>query len=114
MAAILDEMRRLEAARVSGAMSDIEFDSARAALLAQVDDVELQTPEACKPSRPTPPVARDPGNGDVFNIAVLFITGAGALTALAAWVIGDLTLALTLSATVLAAIAVRAMQKLDE
>lgn len=121
MTAILREIRRLEAARDSGALSETEFEAERAKLLAEVEDVEVDVRPTRRPQTVTvrpPSAARPAGRSNAPSLGMFEIILIGvALTALLALVstllIGDLTLALTLTVTVMAAVLVAAFRRLE-
>lgn len=109
MTAILDEIRRLEAAERRGEISATEMRVAKADLMDAIEDANAPTPPASKPPD-TPPL---PANA--FWHVIFFCFGlAGFGCAIATLVLGDLTLALTLTLTVLAAFTVHAFRTLDD
>lgn len=106
MTAILEKIRQLEAARDRGEMTPPEFERAKESLFATVEDAV---------SAPAPPPRHAPATPGIFWPAlILSVFGVLALTGLATVILGDLTLALTLAVTLLAAITVKAFRALDE
>ncbi|WP_264212005.1 SHOCT domain-containing protein [Leisingera thetidis] len=109
MTAIFEEIRRLEAARKKGDISAAEFAVAKAKLLETVEDATVLPPfQPAAPRRRASSAAPGP-----WGLMLMGICGAGLLTVLAAQLIGDLTLAFTLIATVFAAIVIAAFRRLE-
>ncbi|MEL7100415.1 MAG: hypothetical protein AAGM84_16440 [Pseudomonadota bacterium] len=111
MTAVLQNLRQLEAARRRGELSLSEYASRRAEMMAAVEDAALDADiddaaGASAVARAKPPSA--------WLMAGLLITGCTLMTLLGAWATGDLSLALTVSVTLLAALMVAAFQSLGE
>ena len=106
MTAILHEIRRLEAAHARGDMTADELEDAKDRLVDTVEEADLQ-PTDNATSAPIPRRA-------LFDLILLAMLAAGACMVIATYVFGDLTLALTLTVTLMAAIAVRAFLALDD
>lgn len=126
MTAILGEIRQLEAAARRGDISDAELEAAKARLMDTVEDAATDVPppepEAAppipdpaipdpEPESAAPPRALDFRAFDVVTFCII----AGFLCVVVGTVLfGDLTIALTLTITLLAAFAVRAFVMLDD
>ncbi|MBQ4825702.1 MULTISPECIES: SHOCT domain-containing protein [unclassified Leisingera] len=113
MTAIFEEIRRLEAARKKGDISAAEFAEAKGRLLATVEDATVLPPFEFEPPRRE---ARRETSGTApgpWGLMLMGLAGAGLLTLLAGQLIGDLTIAFTLVATVFAAIVIAAFRKLE-
>ncbi|MFW8593590.1 SHOCT domain-containing protein [Cribrihabitans neustonicus] len=108
MTAIFEEIRQLDAARKRGEISPEAFAAAKARLLNSVEEAKVLSQPAAVRRRPAPP----PASG-LWGMLAMGLLGAGVLTVLAGQLIGDLTIALTLAVTVLAAIVVRAFRGLE-
>ena len=107
MTAILEQIRQLEAARNRGEMTSAQFERAKERLFDTVEDAVATPIAPSAPPRRGPPSIFWPALGvSVLGIAVV--------TGLATLLIGDLTLALTLAVTLLAAVTVAAFRALDE
>lgn len=106
MTAVLEEIRRLEAARLRGDIKHDEFRRLRASLLAAIEDAEIVEAPRADPD-PTGPAPQ------LWVLAFALGAAAGIFTLVAGWLIGDATLALTLAATLLAAVAVAAYRRLE-
>ena len=106
MTAILDDMRRLEAAHARGDLSAIDLAAAKAALLESVPDAD----EAADAVEPVPSRITRTTIWPMLLLCVMVVTVcAGAALALT----GDLMLSATLAITVLAAITIMLFQQLD-
>ncbi|MEL6619741.1 MAG: hypothetical protein AAFP16_12745 [Pseudomonadota bacterium] len=106
MTAILEEMRRLDAAHARGEVSAVELAAAKAKLM---DDVPDASEDADPGSTPTPPRSR-PGLGQALLLCTLILTvcvGAALLLT------GDIMLSATLAITVLAAFTVMLFRQID-
>lgn len=107
MTAILDDIRRLDAAHARGELSAVELAAAKAKLMDSIPDV---TPDDTAP--PDPPQRRKPGSGMgqilAFCALILFLCAGAALL-----LTGDLLLSATLAITVLAAFSVMLFRQLD-
>jgi len=110
MTAIFEEIRRLEAARKNGAISEAEFASAKARLLDTVEDATVLPPFETTAPRPRTAASTAPGP---WGLMLMGLCGAGLLTFLAGQLIGDLTIAFTLVAACVAAVVVAAFRKLE-
>ncbi|AHC99337.1 hypothetical protein [Leisingera methylohalidivorans] len=109
MTAIFEEIRRLEAARKKGDITAAAFAEAKGRLLATVEDATVLPPfEPAPQPRRTDSAAPGP-----WGLMLMGLCGAGLLTFLAGRLIGDLTIAFTLVATVFAAIVIAAFRKLE-
>ena len=107
MTAILDEIRRIEAAEKRGEISATAAQIAKANLMDGIEDANA--PHAAS----EPDAAKLPANA--FWHVILFCFGlAGFCTAVATLLFGDLTLALTVTLTLLAAFTVHAFRTLDD
>ena len=102
MTSILNEVRKLDAARKRGDISEMDFAEIRAQLLGAIEDAEIIEDTAPEPTPAVP-------NVDLWLIGLLLTCAFFMVTALATWALGDFVLAVTLSVTLLAAIIVRAM-----
>ena len=107
MTAVLNDIRQLDAARRRGEISPAEYAAARRRLLEAIPDADNSgAPEpAARHKAPRP-------NLTVLAGALCLIFGL--ITALATWITGDLSLGLTLSITLLAALTVTAFRGLTE
>ena len=106
MTAVLEKLRRFDAARRRGDISDSEFAEIRAALENSIEEATVVSTTA-----PPPPVQKD---GEVWHMVIVMVLIFVMGTALATLIVGDLTLALTLAATLLAAFTVHAFTKMKE
>ncbi len=106
MTAVLQNLRQLEAANRTGALSPAEYEAAKARLLASIEDAQL----VAEPEPETPKVSPM----DIVLFIIMALAGLCLFTALMAWAIGDLTLALTLSITILAGVTIHAFHKLSK
>lgn len=113
MTAILDDMRRLDAAHARGEINAIDLAARKAKLMDSVPDVLDVTPIASSPTRSgARPKARRarPGIGQALLLCTLVLTicvGAALLLT------GDIMLSATLAITVLAACTVMLFLQLD-
>ena len=106
MTAILDEIRRLEAARMRGALTDAQFESAKERLMASIEEDNADAP---------PPVpAPTPKSFRVFDVVMFCLISTMLCIALGTFLFGDLMLAITLAVTLLAAFTIRAFITLDD
>lgn len=109
MTAIFEDVRRLEAARKNGDISEAEFAAAKARLLDTVEDATVLPPfESAQARKRTAPSGPGP-----WGLMLFGLCGAGLLTFLAGQLIGDLTIAFTLVAACFAAVVVAAFRKLE-
>lgn len=110
MTAIFEEIRRLEAARKNGDISEADFTRAKARLLDRVEDATVLPPFAPAPARRKPASGTAPGP---WGLMLLGLCGVGLLTFLAGLLIGDLTMAFTLVAACFAAVVIAAFRRLE-
>ena len=143
MTVMLERLRQLEAARKRGELSDAEYASARARLMAVVEDVDVETtgptarpsatpqepakaarprprPTAAQPTRRAAPAVAphsDPAESDdmsfFWGLILVGLCAAGLMTFLVGRLIGDITIALTLAVTVFAAVVIAAFQRMQ-
>ena len=106
MTAILDDMRRLEAAHARGDLNAIDLAAAKAELLDSVPDAD-EEPHA--PEIATPRITRATIWPMLLLCVMVVTVCAGAALALT----GDLMLSATLAITVLAAITIMLFRQLD-
>ncbi|MFK7875766.1 MAG: SHOCT domain-containing protein [Paracoccaceae bacterium] len=106
MTAVLSELRRLEAARRRGDLDAQEYARIKADIVTAVEDAELI--EHRGPPKATVPQVQ------VGHIAIFIVLVLVAVTGLATLLLGDLTMALTISGTLLAAVTVHAFRKLED
>ena len=104
MTAILEEIRRLDAAKQRGDLTEGEYNSAKAKIVSAVEEADV-APSAIAPPRPS---------FRVFDIVLLCAIATFACVGLATILFGDLTLALTLAVTILAAFTIHAFRTLDD
>lgn len=108
MTAIMDEIRRLEAAHARGDLTAVQLQAAKAALVSDIEDAndtKAQLPDEGKPELP---------KSALFDIVLFCVLATVACIVIATLLFGDLTLAITLAATLLAAFTVRAFVALDD
>ena len=108
MTAILDEMRRLDAAHARGEIGTVELAAAKAELMDSIPDAAEDAPPEHDPI-PLPPPTR-PGIGEALLLCTLILTvcvGAALLLT------GDIMLSATLAITVLAAFTVMLFRQID-
>ncbi|APG48528.1 SHOCT domain-containing protein [Phaeobacter porticola] len=111
MSAILQEIRRLEAARDRGDMSPEEFSRTKDQLLSMVEEATvLPRADRQAQARARPSVDATPG---AWGMLVLALCAAGGMTLLVGQLIGDVTIAFTLVVTVFAAIVIAAFRRLE-
>lgn len=106
MTAILEEIRRLEAARARGDLSGPAFEAAKARLMGSVEEADTTAEPA-----PAPPKAE---TFKVFDVVIFCLFATLLCVVLGTLLIGDLTLAVTLALTLLAAFTIRAFITLDD
>ncbi len=111
MTAILEDLRRLDAARKRGDISHSVYEEAKGQLLCDVDDVQILSETKPAP-RAVTPAQVDEGQG-LWGLLLIGFCGAGSMTFVAAQLIGDMTIAVTLVVTVFAAILVKAAKRLE-
>lgn len=105
MTAVLDKLRQLEMARQRGQISDREFVRIRTQLEGAITDANVISFESATPAKPEPKLWHVLAFGTaVFSVGTVIV----------AFVIRDVTLALTLAATLLAAGTIHAAQKLKD
>lgn len=109
MTAIFEEIRRLEAARKKGWISASEYAVAKGRLLETVEDATVLPPFQAAPQRR----AMSSSAPGPWGLMLIGLLGAGALTFIAGQVIGDLSIAFTLVASVFAAIVIAAFRRLE-
>ncbi len=126
MTAILEEIRRLEAARKRGDLSPDAFENAKNALLADVEDVPIVSQTSRFARRPrehnnagvagrsaSPASPQTDETSGIWGLLSIGFLGAGILTFLLAQLIGDMTIAVTLVVTIFAAVLVKAAKRLE-
>ena len=104
MTAILDELRRLDAAKSRGELSPAEYASAKAKLMSGIEDADVEVA----------PAPQRPHNFKMFDVVLSCAMATLACVGTATLLFGDLTLALTLAVTLLAAFTIRAFRALDD
>lgn len=105
MTAILDDMRRLEAAHARGDLSAVDLVAAKAKLLDSV-------PDASEPMRAAAPVRRVK-RATVWPMLLLCVLVVTICAGAALVLTGDVMLSATLGITVLAAITIMLFRQLD-
>ena len=104
MTTVLSNIRNLEAEYRRGGLSREDFQRTREYLLASVEDAKAETPEV-----------RDTDEAlaatELWHVMLFLVLGAIGCFTLSALLLGDMTLAITVTAVLLAAVAVRAAQK---
>lgn len=111
MTAILEDLRRLDAARKRGDISHSVYEEAKGRLLSQVEDVHIVA--EAKPAQHSSDRTDDDANQGLWSLMLVGFCGAGILTFVLAQLIGDVTIAVTLVVTVFAAILVKATKRLE-
>ena len=106
MTAILDDIRRLDAAHARGEMSTVELAAAKAELMDSIPDI---TPDAITPASEHPAKPRGAIGPMLLFCAVMLLVCAGTALLLT----GDLLLSATLAITVLAAFTVMLFRQID-
>ncbi len=116
MTSVLNELRSLDAARARGDISGEDFTRIRGSLLDAIEDATLvgdEPPDTPEPVVAAPaPISED--TKKLWHIIAFLCISFVLCTGFTAWLFGDLTLALTLSATLMAALTVRAFLKLED
>ncbi|WP_299552153.1 SHOCT domain-containing protein [uncultured Tateyamaria sp.] len=108
MTAILDDIRRLDAAHARGEINAVDLAAAKSKLFEAVPDADEITVHATARTVPRrPPAAR---LGPTLLLCIFVLTLCAGSTLL---LTGDLMLAMTLSITVLAALTVTLFRQLD-
>ncbi|WP_299749226.1 SHOCT domain-containing protein [uncultured Tateyamaria sp.] len=108
MTAILDDVRRLDAAHARGEINAVDLAAEKAKLFESVPDAdEVAVHTTAGAARRRQPVAR---LGPTLLLCILVLTLCAGSTLL---LTGDLMLAMTLSITVLAAVTVTLFRQLD-
>ncbi len=110
MTAVLEEIRSLEAARKRGDISEADFLRIRASLMDSIEDATLEL----RPNPAPAPTPSKPATPQLWHIVLFIALLFGGGTLVASWLIGDMTLALTLAATALAAFTVHAFRNLED
>ena len=105
MTAILDDMRRLDAAHARGDLSAVDLVAAKAKLLDSV-------PDASEPARSRPAAPR-PRRASVWPVLLLCVMVVTVCAGAALLLTGDVMLSATLGITVLAAITIMLFRQLD-
>jgi len=108
MNVILEEVRRLEAAREKGEVSEFEYAVAKSRLLSTVEEATVLPPEA-EPE----PREKDSATPNPWGLALIGLCCAGLMTFLSTQLIGDFTIAFTLVTCICAAIVVVAFRRLE-
>lgn len=106
MTAILDDIRRLDAAHARGEITAVDLAAAKAKLMDSVPEVHEVAPAKAKP----PARRARPGIGPALLLCALILTvciGAALLLT------GDMMLSATLAITVLAAFTIMLFRQLD-
>lgn len=113
MPAVLHTLRDLDAARARGELTEDEYRLRRDAAMHVIEDAEVagEAPPD-KPAPPAPPRAPLSPEADAWAKLAAIIIGFVALTLVATVVLRDVTLALTLSVSLLAAVVVKAFKGL--
>ncbi len=106
MTAILDDIRRLDAAHARGEMSAVELAAAKAKLMDSIPDV---TPDRIEPETAPPPKPRSTLAPLLLFCALILLICAGTALLLT----GDVLLSATLAITVLAAFTVMLFRQID-
>lgn len=106
MTTILDEIRRLEAAKARGDMTESEHAMAKARLMAGVEDADTDVQDVLQPSPPK--------SFRLFDVVTFLIIVTIGCFGLATLLLGDIMLAATITLTLLAALTVRAFRTLDD
>ncbi|MEO0379507.1 MAG: hypothetical protein AAF252_04510 [Pseudomonadota bacterium] len=106
MTAILDDMRRLEAAHARGELTTIDLAAAKADLLDSV-------PDADEPVHMAEPVPTRVTRATIWPMLLLCMVVVTVCTGAALMLTGDMTLSATLAITVLAAITVALFRQVD-
>ncbi|WP_299367366.1 SHOCT domain-containing protein [uncultured Tateyamaria sp.] len=108
MTAILDDIRRLDAAHARGEISAVDLAAAKADLFEAIpdaDDIEIDAPD----TTPPPPVTLSRLSQTLLLCLFVLTLCAGATLLIT----GDLMLAATLSITILAAMTVALFRQID-
>lgn len=111
MTTILEDIRRLDAARKRGDISPDVYEHEKRRVLGRVEDVQLVS--ETRPERRNPHRAREDENQGLWSLLLVGFCLAGILTFVAAQLIGDMTIAVTLVVTIFAAILVKAAKRLE-
>ncbi|GGX41755.1 hypothetical protein GCM10007385_06650 [Tateyamaria omphalii] len=107
MTAILDDIRRLDAAHARGEINAVDLAAAKAKLFESVPDADEVVIQATARAAPRRPTGRF---GPTLLLCIFVLTLCAGTTLL---LTGDLMLAMTLSITVLAALTVTLFRQLD-
>ena len=106
MTAILDDMRRLEAAHARGELTTIDLAAAKAELLDSV-------PDADEPVHTAQPAPTRGARETIWPMLLLCMVVVTVCAGAALMLTGDMTLSATLAITVLAAITVALFRQVD-
>ena len=110
MTAVLEQIRRLEAARARGDLDDAAFERAKSVLIDAVEEANTPAPA---PTRPAPKPAQ-PSKATAWEIVLAGLAVLILLTGIAALLLDDLMLAITGGVVILAAITVQAFRTLED
>ncbi|MFK7763446.1 MAG: SHOCT domain-containing protein [Roseobacter sp.] len=111
MTAVLNELRALDARMKRGELSDVQYASARAALLHRIEDAEAVVFDTPPNARP---VEKASGGSAVSFGLVVCLLVVGFCLSLTLMFVPDVNLALTLGVTILAALCVALLQEKEE
>jgi len=114
MTSVLNELRSLDAARARGDISGEDFARIRGSLLDAIEDATLVGDDFVQIETPDAPAPVSDDTKKLWHIIAFLCVSFVLCTGFTAWLFGDLTLALTLSATLMAALTVRAFLKLED
>jgi hypothetical protein len=103
---MLDEMRRIDIAAARGDVSPEAAKAAKARLVGQIEDAPISGDTLAR--------SAEPHTGVVWHVVVFALCLLAGATAVATVLLGDLTLALTCTLTLLAAFTVHAFRTLDD
>ena len=108
MTAVLDEIRQLEAARSRGDMDEFSFRLAKAELMDAIEDADQAMAEQADHN------GTAPSRSMVWQVVLFGLVAFVSLTGIAAIILGDTSLALTVAVVVLAAVTVQAFRTLED
>jgi len=109
MNAILEDVRRLEAAREKGEVSEFEYAVAKSRLLSTVEEATVLPPVEAEPE----PREEATATPDLWGLALIGLICAGLMTFLTAQLTGNVTVAFTLVTCICAAIVIAAFRRLE-
>ena len=109
MTAILDGIRRLDAAHARGEISAVDLAAAKADLIDAVPDADAPAPVVPR-AEPAPQPTKRSGLGQMLLLCALILTICAGATLL---LTGDIMLSATLAITVLASFTVMLFRQLD-